>query len=112
MFEVSRRNLIVGAAGAYAAFGLDKPIAFDPHRENRRTGTFRLVDPNTRAVAGIGVLHFALRRAQNVHWQAIDVNKSARSSAKGQRPCVLWYKPWGWSGMPRAPIPLGLTRRG
>jgi len=81
---------------------LDKPIAFDPHRENRRTGAFRLVDPGTLAVVGVGVLDFALRRAQNVHWQAIDVNKSARSSAKGQRPCVLWYT--GLSGAGKSTI--------
>jgi bifunctional enzyme CysN/CysC len=81
---------------------LDKPIAFDPHRENRRTGAFRLVDPTSRAVVGVGVLHFALRRAQNVHWQAIDVNKNARSAAKGQRPCVLWYT--GLSGAGKSTI--------
>jgi bifunctional enzyme CysN/CysC len=81
---------------------LDKPLAFDPHGENRRTGTFRLVDPTTRTVVGVGMLHFALRRAQNVHWQAIDVNKVARSSAKGQRPCVLWYT--GLSGAGKSTI--------
>jgi bifunctional enzyme CysN/CysC len=48
------------------------------------------------------MLHFALRRAQNVHWQAIDVNKSARSASKGQRPCVLWYT--GLSGAGKSTI--------
>lgn len=81
---------------------LEAPVAFDPHRENRRTGAFRLVNPTTRAVVGVGALHFALRRAQNVHWQAIDVNKSARAAAKGQRPCVLWYT--GLSGAGKSTI--------
>ena len=81
---------------------LDSPVAFDPHRENPRTGSFRLIDPTTRSTVGIGALHFALRRAQNVHWQAIDVNKGARSVAKGQRPCVLWYT--GLSGAGKSTI--------
>jgi len=81
---------------------LERPIAFDPHHENRRTGAFQLLDPTTRAVVGAGALHFALRRAKNVHWQAIDVNKSARSAAKGQRPCVLWYT--GLSGAGKSTI--------
>ncbi|HEX6275442.1 MAG TPA: adenylyl-sulfate kinase [Polyangiaceae bacterium] len=81
---------------------LDRPVAFDPHHENRRTGGFRLIDPTTGSVVGAGALHFALRRAKNVHWQAIDVNKAARSAAKGQRPCVLWYT--GLSGAGKSTI--------
>jgi bifunctional enzyme CysN/CysC len=90
---------------------LDSPVAFDPHRENPRTGSFRLIDPTprspqggttTRSTVGVGALHFALRRAQNVHWQAIDVNKGARSASKGQRPCVLWYT--GLSGAGKSTI--------
>jgi bifunctional enzyme CysN/CysC len=80
---------------------LDRPIAFDPQRENRRTGGFRLIDA-AGATVGFGALHFALRRAQNVHWQAIDVNKRARSLAKGQTPCVLWYT--GLSGAGKSTI--------
>jgi bifunctional enzyme CysN/CysC len=81
---------------------LDRAIAFDPYRENRTTGGFRLIDPSSEAIVGAGMLHFALRRAQNVHWQAIDVNKSARSASKGQRPCVLWYT--GLSGAGKSTI--------
>jgi bifunctional enzyme CysN/CysC len=81
---------------------LDHAIAFDPYRENRTTGGFRLLDPSSQAIVGVGMLHFALRRAQNVHWQAIDVNKSARSASKGQRPCVLWYT--GLSGAGKSTI--------
>jgi bifunctional enzyme CysN/CysC len=81
---------------------LDAPVAFDPHRDNPRTGRFRLVDSTSGATVGVGFLHFALRRAQNVHWQAIDVNKVARSSIKGQKPCVLWYT--GLSGAGKSTI--------
>ena len=81
---------------------LDHPLAFDPFRENRVTGGFRLIDPSSGGIVGAGMLHFALRRAQNVHWQAIDVNKTARSASKGQRPCVLWYT--GLSGAGKSTI--------
>jgi bifunctional enzyme CysN/CysC len=81
---------------------LDRPLAFDALRDNRRTGAFRLLDPGTGTMVGAGALHFALRRAKNVHWQAIDVNKAARSSAKGQTPCVLWYT--GLSGAGKSTI--------
>jgi bifunctional enzyme CysN/CysC len=51
---------------------------------------------------GAGMLHFALRRSQNVHWQAVDVNKAARSSIKGQKSCVLWFT--GLSGAGKSTI--------
>lgn len=81
---------------------LDRSIAFDPYRENPTTGGFVLSDPVSGARVGIGMLHFALRRAQNVHWQAVDVNKPARSALKGQTPCVLWYT--GLSGAGKSSI--------
>ena len=56
----------------------------------------------TGATVGAGMLHFALRRAQNVHWQALDVNKTARAALKGQKPCVLWYT--GLSGAGKSTI--------
>ena len=65
---------------------LDQPIAFDPYDENRDTGGFILIDRLTNATVGAGMIHFALRRSQNIHWQALDVNKAARASLKGQQP--------------------------
>ena len=70
---------------------LDRPIAFDPYEVNRDTGGFILIDRLSNDTVGAGMLRFALRRAQNVHWQALDVNKPARAVLKGQKPCVLWY---------------------
>jgi bifunctional enzyme CysN/CysC len=81
---------------------LDRPIAFDPYTENRDTGGFILVDRMTNDTVGAGMLHFALRRAQNVQWQALDVNKAARASLKGQKPCLLWYT--GLSGAGKSTI--------
>jgi bifunctional enzyme CysN/CysC len=81
---------------------LDRPLAFDPYEDNRDTGGFILVDRISNDTVGAGMLHFALRRAQNVHWQAMDVNKSARSALKGQKPCLLWYT--GLSGAGKSTI--------
>jgi bifunctional enzyme CysN/CysC len=69
---------------------LDRVIAADPYTENRDTGGFILIDRLSNDTVGAGMLHFALRRAKNVTWQAIDVNKGARARIKGQKPCLLW----------------------
>jgi bifunctional enzyme CysN/CysC len=81
---------------------LDRPIAFDPYAENPETGNFILVDRLSGQTVGAGMLKFALRRSQNVHWQAVDVNKSARATIKRQRACVLWYT--GLSGAGKSTI--------
>jgi bifunctional enzyme CysN/CysC len=69
---------------------LDQPIAFDPYEQNRDTGGFILIDRMTLNTVGAGMIHFALRRSQNVHWQSIDVDKVERARIKGQKPCVVW----------------------
>jgi bifunctional enzyme CysN/CysC len=81
---------------------LDRPLPFDPYQDNRDTGGFILIDRISNDTVGAGMLHFALRRAQNVHWQALDVNKAARSALKGQKPCLLWYT--GLSGAGKSTI--------
>jgi bifunctional enzyme CysN/CysC len=81
---------------------LDRAVPFDPHRVNRHTGGFTLLDRRSSETVGVGMLHFALRRAQNVHWQAVDVNQAARSALKGQRACVIWYT--GLSGAGKSTI--------
>jgi len=81
---------------------LDQSIAFDPYDENRDTGAFILIDRLTNATIGAGLLHFALRRSQNIHWQALEVNKTARANIKGQQPTVLWFT--GLSGAGKSTI--------
>ena len=81
---------------------LDRDVAFDPYQANHSTGGFLIVDRLSRETVGAGMLHFALRRAQNVHWQALEVNKSARAAIKQQRACVLWYT--GLSGAGKSTI--------
>ncbi len=73
------------------ALELDRVIAFDPYRQNRDTGGFVLVDRLTNATVGAGLLSFALRRSENVPWQAIDVDKQARSALSRQKPCIVWF---------------------
>ncbi len=81
---------------------LDQPIAFDPYAQCRETGSFILIDRITNATVGAGMIHFALRRSQNIHWQALDVNKKSRSALKGQQPAVLWLT--GLSGAGKSTI--------
>jgi len=81
---------------------LDHPIAFDPYAENRDTGGFVLIDRLTNATVGAGLIHFALRRSQNIHWQALDVNKQSRAEAKHQKPAILWFT--GLSGAGKSTI--------
>jgi bifunctional enzyme CysN/CysC len=68
-----------------------RPVAFEPYKENRDLGGFVVIDRLTNNTIGAGLIHFALRRAENVHWQNLDVNKVSRSLAKGQKPCLLWF---------------------
>ncbi len=81
---------------------LDRPVAFDPYDENRDTGSFILVDRISNETVGAGMLRFALRRAANLKWQAVDVDKAARADAKGQQPSVLWFT--GLSGAGKSTI--------
>jgi bifunctional enzyme CysN/CysC len=77
---------------------LDSPVAFDPYAANRETGGFILIDKLSFDTVGAGLLHSATRRAENIHWQALDVNRAARSQLKGQRACALWFTGLSGSG--------------
>jgi bifunctional enzyme CysN/CysC len=80
----------------------DQPVAFDPYEENRDLGGFILIDRVTNATVAGGMIRFALRRSQNIHWQTLEVTKQARASAKLQRPAVLWFT--GLSGAGKSTI--------
>jgi bifunctional enzyme CysN/CysC len=81
---------------------LDRPVAFDAYADNPDMGGFILIDRMTNATVGAGMIRFALRRSQNIHWQAVDVSKSARASAKGQAQRVVWFT--GLSGAGKSTI--------
>jgi bifunctional enzyme CysN/CysC len=81
---------------------LDQVIAFDPYEQNRDTGGFILIDRLTNDTIGAGLLHFALRRSQNIHWQSIDVNKQAHAALNKHNPAVVWFT--GLSGAGKSTI--------
>ena len=81
---------------------LDRDLVFEPYAVNRALGGFILIDRLTNNTVGAGLINFALRRSQNVHWQAFDVDQQARSRQKGQRACVLWLT--GLSGAGKSTI--------
>lgn len=90
------RMLELNAVGV-CNIATDRPVAFDPYATNRDTGGFILIDRITNATVSAGLIHFALRRSGNIHWQNLEVNKTARARMKGQRPVVLWF-----TGLPGA----------
>jgi bifunctional enzyme CysN/CysC len=81
---------------------LSRPVAFDAYEQNRDTGGFILIDRITNDTVGAGMILFALRRAQNIRWQALTVDRSARAERKHQTPCVLWFT--GLSGAGKSTI--------
>lgn len=86
----------------YCNLSLDEPIAFAPYARNRVLGGFILIDRQTNATVAAGALEFALRRAGNVHWQHLDVDRAARARIKGQAPRVLWFT--GLSGAGKSTV--------
>jgi len=70
---------------------LDREVPFDPYTANRDMGGFILIDRMTNGTVAAGMLTAASRKADNIHWQAIDVDKAAHAALKGQRPCVVWF---------------------
>ena len=87
---------------AYVNLSLDEPIAFMAYAKNRTLGGFILIDRYNNATVAAGTIDFALRRAGNVHWQHVDVDKAARARIKGQQPRVLWFT--GLSGAGKSTI--------
>ncbi len=76
----------------------DRPVAFTPYDENRDLGGFIIIDRFSNNTVGMGLINFALMRASNVRWQALDVSKSAHAALKGQNPCILWFTGLSGSG--------------
>ena len=76
----------------------DKPIVFEPYAQSRPLGGFILIDKLTNATVAAGLINFSLRRAQNVHWQALDVSREAHAAMKHQQPAVLWFTGLSGSG--------------
>jgi len=80
---------------------LEAPVTFAPSRRSPSRQSFALLDLSDRTV-GVGLLRFALRRSENLRWQALNIDKSARAEIKGQKPCVIWFT--GLSGAGKSTI--------
>jgi bifunctional enzyme CysN/CysC len=105
--ELAAKTLDLNAIGV-AELTTDRPIVFESYRDeqggppNRVLGGFILIDKLNNATVAAGMLHFALRRAENVHWQALDVSRETHARLKGQKPAVLWFT--GLSGAGKSTI--------
>jgi bifunctional enzyme CysN/CysC len=99
--ELAARRLELNEIGL-ANISLSETVAFEPYATNPDLGGFILIDRLTNATVGAGMISFALRRAHNIHWQAVDVSKATRAEAKGQTPAVLWFT--GLSGAGKSTI--------
>ncbi|MEI5687069.1 sulfate adenylyltransferase subunit CysN [Sphingomonas kyungheensis] len=84
----------IGVAEVYT----DAPLVFAPYADSRELGGFILIDRETNATVAAGMIHHALRRAQNVHWQSIDITREAHARQKGQQPRLLWFTGLSGSG--------------
>ncbi|MBB3860081.1 bifunctional enzyme CysN/CysC [Novosphingobium hassiacum] len=95
--QLAAKTLDLNAIGV-AELATDKPIVFEPYTQSRTLGGFVLVDKITNATVAAGMLNFSLRRAQNVHWQALDITREAHAASKNQKPGVLWFTGLSGSG--------------
>ena len=101
MEHLAAKTLELNAIGI-ANLSLDRPIAFEPYAASRDLGGFILIDKVSLATVAAGMIHFSLRRSQNVHWQALDVSREAHARLKNQKPAVLWFT--GLSGAGKSTI--------
>lgn len=83
---------------AVVNIGTSRPLPFDAYRRSRKLGAFIVIDRETNETAGAGMIDFPLRRARNLHWQALAVDKDARAALKLQKPRCLWLTGLSGSG--------------
>ena len=105
---LAAKRLEANAIGE-VTLSLDAPIAFAPYAREPALGGFILADPLGNATVGAGMIRHGLRRADNIHWQALDVDRAARAAIKGQRPRCVWFT--GLSGAGKSTI-ANLVERG
>jgi bifunctional enzyme CysN/CysC len=97
MEHLAAKTLTLNAIGV-CNLATDRPIVFESYEENHDLGGFILIDKLNNATVAAGMLHFALRRSQNVHWQALDISREARALLMNQRAAVLWFTGLSGSG--------------
>jgi bifunctional enzyme CysN/CysC len=99
--RLAAKTLSLNAIGV-ANLSTDKPLVFEPYENSRELGGFILIDKISNATVAAGMLHFALRRSSNVHWQPLDVDRDAHARLKHQHPRLLWFT--GLSGAGKSSI--------
>jgi bifunctional enzyme CysN/CysC len=77
-------------------------VAFDPYTENRKTGSFIIIDRFSNRTVAAGMIKFGLRRGTNIHWQPLLIGKTQRAGLKHQKPAILWLT--GFSGAGKSTI--------
>jgi bifunctional enzyme CysN/CysC len=101
MERLAAKTLALNSIGV-CTLATDRPIVFESYETNHDLGGFILIDKLSNGTVAAGMLHYALRRSQNIHWQALDVHREARATLKNQRPAVLWFT--GLSGAGKSTI--------
>jgi bifunctional enzyme CysN/CysC len=99
--HLAAKTLELNAIGV-ANLVTDKPIVFEPYETNHELGAFILINKLTNATVAAGMLHFSLRRSQNIHRQALEISREAHAALKHQKPAVLWFT--GLSGAGKSTI--------
>ncbi len=97
MEHLAARTLSLNAIGI-ANLSTDKPLIFEPYEKSRELGGFILIDKISNATVAAGMLHFALRRSSNIHWQPLDIDRNAHARLKHQHPRLLWFTGLSGSG--------------
>ena len=106
--HLAAKTLELNSIGV-AEIQTERPITFEPYADSRSLGGFILIDKITNATVGAGMLHFSLRRAQNVHWQATTITRDDHAGLKNQKPRVLWFT--GLSGSGKSTIANAVEQR-
>ena len=114
-----REDVNTGAHLAAKTLGLNEmavvnvsvsaPLVFEPYGVNRVLGSFILVDKLSFETVGAGMIDFALRRASNIHWQALELNQETRAAQKHQSPRCIWFT--GLSGSGKSTLANLLEKR-
>jgi bifunctional enzyme CysN/CysC len=99
--HLAAKSLELNAIGV-ANIALNKAIVFEPYSDSRQLGGFILIDKLSNATLAAGMVNFALRRSQNLHWQALDITRERRIALMNQKPAVLWFT--GLSGAGKSTI--------
>lgn len=106
--HIAGKKLEINEIG-FCNLTVSSPIAFEPYEDNTTTGSFILIDRISNTTLGAGLVAFDLRRANNIHWQTLKVDKAARSQILGQKPVVLWFT--GLSGSGKSTIASVLEKK-